>query len=665
MKFNSLLVGTLLFCQTNYQAQKEFPLTEPISDVTVFFTGAQLKHKYNVPLKPGKQTVVLQKLTDFLDPNTIQIKAPKDLVILSVRMRKNFEDITLNNQQITTLNAKIHALDQKYDLLINEYAVLELDRKLILLNRNLGSQTAAVKVTELKEAYAFMHQKMMEIIDRELVIKNELERITKESNILAQELTSQRSKPVINYSEVVVELDSEKPLNAELVLTYMTPKATWKPIYNMRSEGIGKNVKLEAQANVSQNTGLDWSSVKVSLSTSDPYQNATENILAPWYINYNNYQQPKYIQEKNLPEVDYSGQKLRGEIIDAESGESMPFTKVSFPGFPNVGAISDMDGKFEITVPKDANSLQADFVGYNSQTLSITAPYLKFFLIPNEIDLEEVLVATEGVQNSVLEANSAATYQWTTVGDIKEMDALDIETRGARWKRKSNIPYKGESDDFKPQAFYVNTVIEDKQLMVEYQVNAKMDIPTDGIDHKVSIANYELPANYEYHCAPKIDPHVFLSAQLTGWEKLNLLSGPSSIYFDGTYMGETFLDLNTTKDTLNLSFGTDSKMTVERTRVTDKTKTKHVGSRTKVDIAWEILIKNNGTATIPFVMKDQFPVSTNADIKVKRGELNAGGIGEENNGIITWKFKQGIPKNEKITFDYSVDYEKGYVIYLE
>jgi len=664
MKFHPLAIGILLFCVTNFHAQKESPLTEPISDVTVFFTGAQLKHKYNVPVKTGKQTVVLQKLTDFLDPNTIQIKAPKDLVILSVRMRKNFEDITLNNQQITTLNAKIHALDQKYDLLINEYAVLELDRKLILLNRNLGSQTAAVKVTELKEAYAFMHQKMMEIIDRELVIKNELEKITKESNILAQELTSQRSKPVINYSEVVVELDSEKPLNAELVLTYMTPKATWKPIYNMRSEGIGKNVKLEAQANVSQTTGIDWSAVKVSLSTTDPYQNATENKLEPWYITYNNYQQPKYIQEKHLPEVDYAGQKLRGEVIDAESGESMPFTKVTFPGFPNVGAISDMDGKFEINVPKGASVLQADFVGYNSQSLSITAPYLKFFLIPNQINLDEVLVTTAGVLSTISE--DAVSYAWTDseTNVVYEKDALDFEVRGARKKRKLEISTKN-LEDKKATATYVNTVIEDKQLMVEYQVNAKMDIPTDGIEHKVSIANYELPASYEYHCAPKIDPHVFLSAQLSGWEKLNLLSGPSSIYFDGTYMGETFLDLNTTKDTLNLSFGTDSKISVERTRVTDKTKTKNIGSRTKVDIAWEVLIKNNGASNIPFVIKDQFPVSNNADIKVKRGELNNGGTAEENNGIITWTFKQGIPKSEKLTFEYSVDYEKGFVIYLE
>jgi hypothetical protein len=130
-------------------------------------------------------------------------------------------------------------------------------------------------------------------------------------------------------------------------------------------------------------------------------------------------------------------------------------------------------------------------------------------------------------------------------------------------------------------------------------------------------------------------------------------------------MGETFLDLNTTKDTLNLSFGTDSKISVERTRVTDKTKTKNIGSRTKVDIAWEVLIKNNGASNIPFVIKDQFPVSNNADIKVKRGELNNGGTAEENNGIITWTFKQGIPKSEKLTFEYTVDYEKGFVIYLE
>ena len=56
-------------------AQKEIPLSSTIQKVTVFFQGAQLDHYRSVELQPGRQELVFQKLTDFVDPNTVQVKA--------------------------------------------------------------------------------------------------------------------------------------------------------------------------------------------------------------------------------------------------------------------------------------------------------------------------------------------------------------------------------------------------------------------------------------------------------------------------------------------------------------------------------------------------------------------------------------------------------------
>ena len=66
-------------------------------------------------------------------------------------------------------------------------------------------------------------------------------------------------------------------------------------------------------------------------------------------------------------------------------------------------------------------------------------------------------------------------------------------------------------------------------MRVEYAIASKMSIPTDGMDHRVSISSYDLNASYEYHVIPKLDPSVYLAAQVSGWEKLNLMSGESNI----------------------------------------------------------------------------------------------------------------------------------------
>jgi hypothetical protein len=675
MKKTSILLYSLITAGISF-AQKEVNVTAPIKKVTVFFTGAQIEHEHKVSLQPGKQEVVFQKLTDFVDPNTVQVKAQGDMTILSVRTRKNYEDEKISNDEIKKLNAKRKELDLKDQQLRDEFTILELDKNLLMRNRDLKGNDQGVKMTELKDAYAFMHQKIAEITSRETAIYSELESIQKRMNQLEQEIISQRSKPVINYSEVVVEVDVEKTTNAEFTINYISPRATWKPYYDMRSDGIGKPVKLEAKANVSQNTGIEWKNIDMVLSTNDPYQNAQEPTLNPWYLYYNNYPQQKQQTSRPIPAVDYAGEKISGEVIDASTGEPLPFAKVSFYNNPNINVVTNFDGKFEITVPKGETWLKASFVGYGEAQQQIISPYLKFFLTPNDVVMKEVSVSEDVV-------TFGADYEYdkdvsTLASGTYKVEKKNLESipgvQVGRRKRNSFGFLKQEQSktdgwnyNQKANGGFENkpiSVAMKKDMRVEYTILSKMSIPTDGMDHRVNIASFDLNASYEYHAVPKLDPSVYLAAQVTGWEKLNLMSGESNIYFDGTFMGKSYLDVNSTKDTLSFSFGKDNKISMERTRVKEKSKSKTIGSRQHFEVTWEIKVKNNGGASIPLVIKDQFPISNNAEIKVKHSEVEGAKI-DDKTKIITWSFLQGISGIKTMTFDYSVDYQNGMTLYIE
>jgi uncharacterized protein (TIGR02231 family) len=199
---------------------------------------------------------------------------------------------------------------------------------------------------------------------------------------------------------------------------------------------------------------------------------------------------------------------------------------------------------------------------------------------------------------------------------------------------------------------------------MEYAIQSKFTIPSDGLDCRVQIANYELPASYEYHSVPKIDPSVYLAAQISGWEKLNLLNGESNLYFDGTFIGKTYIDVNSTKDTLSFSLGKDSKIQIERKRIVEKSTNKTIGSRQKFEVTWEVKIKNNGGSSIPIIIKDQFPISVVSDIKVKRGDAEGAKI-DDKTGIITWSINLNTMQSKSIVFDYAVDYQNGQVLFIE
>jgi len=670
---NLLLVSCLIIHFNALFSQKETNINAELKKVTVFFTGAQIQHEHKLTLTPGKQAIVFQKLTDFVDPNTVQVKAIGDLTILSVRTKKNYEDLKISNEEMKSLNAKRKALAVKDGALRDEYTILELDKSLLMRNRDLKGNEQGLKIAELKETYIFMHTKLTEITTRLSQIRTELEDLQKKMNQIEQEIISQRSKPVINYSEVVVEIDVEKATTAQFVLNYISPRATWKPYYDMRSDGIGKPVRLEAKANVSQTTGIEWKNVDLVLSTNDPYQNAQEPILNPWYIHYNNYPQQRQSTSRTIPAVDFAGEKLRGEVIDASSGEPMPFAKVAFYANPNLNTVTDFEGKFEIIVPRGESYVNASFKGYAEQFLQITSPYLKFFLVPNDLDVSLLKVSgNQPVQNNFQWNNAygeslmEGSYMYDSVDGMSyddEQETISISGNTRRTKNLFEGDKKAESTGYK-YAPTVSTIVQKKDMRVEYVIASKMSIPTDGMDHRVSISSYDLTANYEYHVIPKLDQSVYLAAQVSGWEKLNLMSGESNIYFDGTFIGKSYLDVNSTKDTLSFSFGKDSKISVDRTRIKEKSKTKTIGSRQKFEVTWEIKIKNNGGANIPLVVKDQFPISNTDDIKVKHGSFGNGKL-DNATSIITWTFQNGVVGTQTLQFDYVVDYQAGTLLYLE
>lgn len=657
-----LICSLLLALPVALNAQKEIPLSSTIQKVTVFFQGAQLDHYRSVELQPGRQEVVFQKLTDFVDPNTVQVKAKGSLTIISVKTRKNFEDMKITNEEVNELNAQKAKLEKRDLNLRDEYEILLYDKDLILKNRELKGTDLGLKVSELKEAYTFMHEKLNAIIIRQTAIKEELETLNKDMNRIEQEIVSRRNKPVTNYTEVIVEIDVDKTTKGEFFFSYITPRASWKPYYDMRSNGIGEPVRLEAKALVTQNTGISWDNVDLVLSTNDPYENSAEPILSPWYLNYNNYPQQRTVATRQLPTVDYSGQLLKGIVIDATTGEAMPFAQIRFPSNPNVGTMTDADGKFEVNVPRGEYYATASYVGYQPMQLQITAPYLKFSLQSNQLELDEVVVSDKIEVGSVSYKVSA-----------ESIDGVIINKRGRNRKDKyrndmmangnSTVLTGGQTASYSWSQQAQSTVVK-KDLRVEYAIQSKMSIPSDGNDHRVHIDDFELPANYEYHTAPKLDPSVFLTAQVTGWEKLNLLSGESNLYFDGTYIGKSYIDVNSTKDTLSFSLGKDRKIQIERVRIDEKSTKKTIGGRQKFEVAYEIKVKNNGGAAIPIVIKDQMPLSVNTDIKVKNGDyLEA--VLDEKTGILTWRFTLAPSQSKTVGFNYAVDSNPGYVLYVE
>jgi uncharacterized protein (TIGR02231 family) len=197
----------------------------------------------------------------------------------------------------------------------------------------------------------------------------------------------------------------------------------------------------------------------------------------------------------------------------------------------------------------------------------------------------------------------------------------------------------------------------------QYIISTPYSILSNSKNHKVDIAQHEVAATYQYKAVPKIDPTAFLVAQITNWEKFNLLAGEANIFFEDAFVGNSFIDPATANDTMDISLGRDKNIVISRTKVGEESKKMILGSDKSVEYTWEIKVKNNKAKAVTIEIKDQIPVSTNGDIEVS-SEVKEGILDKET-GIITNEFTVN-PSEEKVfRFTYKVKYPKKYNVILE
>ncbi len=91
-------------------------------------------------------------------------------------------------------------------------------------------------------------------------------------------------------------------------------------------------------------------------------------------------------------------QTVTGVVTDATDGAPLPGVSVQVPGTGS-GTVTDLDGRFSLTVPDEVNSLVFSYVGYGSQEISINGRgVIDVALGASAEQLGEVVVTALGIR---------------------------------------------------------------------------------------------------------------------------------------------------------------------------------------------------------------------------------------------------------------------------
>lgn len=203
--------------------------------------------------------------------------------------------------------------------------------------------------------------------------------------------------------------------------------------------------------------------------------------------------------------------------------------------------------------------------------------------------------------------------------------------------------------------------INENQLAVSFDIDVPYDILSNGKKHSVTLKEIKLPALYRHYSVPKLEKETFLLAEIEDYSKYNLLSGEANIIFEGMYAGKTYIDPNSTNDTLRLSMGRDKKVSVKREKVVDKSGSKFLSSYKEQTFTYDLTVKNNKKETIALMIKDQYPISTDKEIVVELLESDHANINKET-GILTWELSLKPGENKKLRISFKVRHPKDKAI---
>ena len=582
---------------------------------TVYFSGAELTHTVNVSLRQGENSLTIEGLTPNIDVNSLKINVNNSVMVAASEFttdylteKKSSDYIKKLKDSIDNYNAMIARLASAIKINTSSLELLKKGVENNLSNKTEGSTSMVKKhlttaeITQNLDYYNNKAAALEKSIYDDNLKKTELSQ--KLTNLQSQLRQEQGKKGVFN-GILNLNLVASYATNATVTVSYFTSQARWVPFYDMVVTDASKPVNLKGRSKVSQNTGIDWNNVNITLSTATPSKTKDAPIFDTWFLDfvYNNYGYYGGMNKKMSNAITYDMAESKDAIALEESAVSNVKAR-------SVRSVSDAQQILYVV----------DGVPYDGDISEIN---------PNSIASTTVLK----------EAQATAMYGSRGAGGVVLITTKKMED-------------------------YI--AVEEKNIAMEYKIDLPYTIPGNGKEQIINLKDYNLSPEYKFYAAPKLDQNAFLVADFKDWEKLNILSGLANITYDGTYVGQTYLNTSQTNNVMSVTLGSDKRISVKREKLTDFSQVKILGSDTKVTLAYKITVKNNQNKAVKFTLKEQYPISSQKEIKVELldKETTKPTYNKEDIGVVTWDFDLAAGESREFRIAYSVKYPKDKKINL-
>ena len=611
------------------QSEEKIKASSSIKEVTVFLSGAQISRvSNNTDIPKGVSYVVFEGVSADINEKSIQVKGTGAFTILSVSRQLNFLKESKSSDPDQIFTNKVKEYDAQLTNLNNDLEVYKAEEQMLMKNQTVINGNTTYDVLKLKQALDFQRERLKTAKNKQAELMLSIRKLSEEAAVYKKQYLENNGVTNTTSTDVVVKVSSANPVKGSFTLNYMVKNASWYPFYDIRAKDITSKVNLVYKANVLQNSGEDWKNVKLILSTGNPTVDNQIPVLKKYDLGYTNMGYGLNFLQNNLSVVS-------GKVFDAD-GQPVPGASIRLKN-NSLGTTSDANGNYSIQLPASSVNPELIFsaLGFENKQVSVTKTIENVFLANASQQLSEVVVVGYGapaVRN-------------------------ELQGRVAGLKLKQAAPAAGSS-------IALEVTTEEQPTNIIFSIKNPYSINSDGKNFTVDIASYDVATNYEYYAIPKLSQNVFLLANLTDFQDLNLITGEASVFFDGTYMGKTLINSNKVSDTLSVSLGIDKNVVISREKEKEFKETQFLGSNKKESRSFVIEVKNKKSSAINITVEDHMPIPANNEITVEKQDVS-NAVYDDKSGKLLWKLNLPAGKEQKLYLKYQVKSPRNKVINLE
>ena len=591
----------LIISQFAFAANDPVKVAASLKTVTVYRSGAEMLHNANAQLQQGANEIIIEGISNSIDINSIQINCAAAVTLMGVEFSNNYLVTPEGGKTIQLLRDSAEKITKEIEKIQVQVATINDLLEVLKANKDIKGSQTGLSVAELMKLMDYYKSKSNEL-QQDLRQQNEKQKKWDEALAkINKQIAEEEKKNNRNAGRINLQLSAAVGGKYDFTISYITPNAYWTPYYDIRVDDIKSPLKIIYKSKITQTTGIDWKKVKLSLSTSVPNQWGNAPTLNTWFLAYVN-------------PVTVMNNMLSGRVagVATQDYKDKSLSEVVVVGYSTIRGTSTVDDEIPpLYIVNGSPMSKGEFSKINKVAIKKT---------------------------EVLKSDAATAIY----GSRASGGAIIVTLK------------EGLGD-------YVS--VSDNELNVTFDIDIPFDVATNGKEQTATLKEYQVASDYKFYAVPRLDKDAYLLADVSDWEKLNLLPGDANIIFEGTYVGKSFIDPNSTLDTLNLTLGRDKRVVVKKEKLADYSSVKFLGSNKLQKITYEITVKNNKKDSVEMSLKDQYPLSSTKEIEAELLDSGDADINKET-GVLSWKLKLAPGESKKLRFSYSVKYAKDKVINL-